>query len=104
MRNAGEIAPLIRSLSAAEARARDDAAAAIFQLGREIALAATQKWLEDAELASCFVIEGAGLVKTTVGIAVSPETFERMKAANGSPRLATKGSGNDTITLPVCLP
>jgi hypothetical protein len=88
MRNAGEIAPLIRSLSAAEARARDDAAAAIFQLGREIALAATQKWLEDAELASCFVIEGAGLVKTTVGIAVSPETFERMKAANGSPRLA----------------
>jgi len=84
----GEIASLIRSLGEGDASIRASAANAIFNQGSELARAATRHWLADAELAACFVRDGAGTVKTTVGIAVMPETFEGIRDANGSPRLS----------------
>jgi hypothetical protein len=83
-----DISLLIRQLAETEAGVRAGAAAEIFRRGCELARAATERWLADAELAGCFVRGADDLPKTTVGVAVQPETFERIRSANGAPRLA----------------
>jgi hypothetical protein len=84
----GEIASLIRSLYEADPQKRSSAAAEIFERGNELARAATQKWLADEDLAACIVRDISGFPEATVGIAVNPDTFERIRAACRSPRLA----------------
>jgi hypothetical protein len=83
-----EIASLIRGLCEPDPGRRERSAAEIFRRGSELARAAAAKWLADAELARLFVLSDARFPETTVGLAVAPETFERVRAANGSPRLA----------------
>jgi hypothetical protein len=85
---AAEMAPLIRRLGESDTATRTEAATDIFGRGVRLARAATEKWLADPELADCFVGGAGGFPKMTVGVAVQPETFERIQAANGSPRLA----------------
>jgi hypothetical protein len=80
--NEAETGDAIRSLSAAEEPARARAAAALYEAGRDAGLGATAAWREDAELAALFTGHA------TVGVAVQPETFERIRMANGSPALA----------------
>lgn len=77
-----EIAAAIAALSSADAATRSSAAAALYRDGSETALAATAAWRRDAELAALFTAH------PTVGVAVLPETFERIRAANGAPSLA----------------
>lgn len=77
-----ETAEAIRALSAADEPSRALAAAALYEAGRAAAEAATADWRKDAELSSLF----AG--HATVGVAVQPETFEKIRLANGSPALA----------------
>ncbi|MGH9776425.1 MAG: hypothetical protein ACRD50_15945 [Candidatus Acidiferrales bacterium] len=72
----------IEKLANASADVRRSAAAELYSLGRSWADAATAAWRTDAELASLL------LPAPTVGIAVSPQHFESIRAANGSPRLA----------------
>jgi hypothetical protein len=86
--DAGEIAPLIRRLSDADPAKRSTAAAEIFALGSEMARGATRDWLAHLPFANLLVRGSSDAVETTVGIAVEPETFERIRAASGSPRLA----------------
>ena len=88
MADAGEIAPLIRRLSDADPAKRSTAAAEIFALGSEMARAAMQDWLAYPPFANLLVRSPSGTLETTVGIAVESDTFERIRAANNSPRLA----------------
>ena len=88
MPDSTELAPLIRGLADTDPTRRAGAAAEIFRRGGELARAATQGWLADTELAACLVPGRDGLPKVTVGVAVAPDTFDRIRTAGGLPRLA----------------
>ncbi|HXJ16063.1 MAG TPA: hypothetical protein VNM68_02580 [Candidatus Polarisedimenticolia bacterium] len=88
MAAAAEMASLIRRLGDSDLATRTDAATEIFERGAELARVATEKWLTDPELADCFIAGTGGFPETTVGVAIQPETFERLRTASGSPRLA----------------
>lgn len=83
-----ELAALIRGLSSPDLANRQNSAADLFRRGRELARAATTNWLAEPEFATNMIFDASQFPVTTVGIAVTPETFERIHAANGSPRLA----------------
>ena len=88
MPDSTDLAPLIRGLSDAAPARRAGAAAEIVRFGNELARAATQQWLADAQLAACLVRGRDGAAEVTVGVAVEPDSFERIRAASGLPRLA----------------
>ena len=88
MADAGEIAPLIRNLCLADPAKRAIAATEIFTRGSAMARAAVQDWLAYPPLENLLLRGPSGPLETTVGIAVEPETFERIRSAHGSPRLA----------------
>jgi hypothetical protein len=77
-----ETAGLIAALSSADAAARARAAGFLYEQGAALSEAATAAWRDDAELAALFT------GSPTVGVAVRPETFEHIHAANDSPPLA----------------
>jgi len=83
-----ELAALIRGLSSPDLANRGHSAADLFRRGTELARAATTNWLAEPEFATNMILDASQFPVTTVGIAVTPETFERIHAANGSPRLA----------------
>jgi len=80
--NETEMAEAIAGLGAEEESARSRAAATLYEAGTAAALAATAAWRQDAELAALFTGHA------TVGVAVEPETFDKIRRANGSPALA----------------
>jgi hypothetical protein len=82
-----EIATLIRRFGGADAGERETAAREICLQGKNYAQAAAMKWFADAELSGLFVRGESNLPETTVGIAVGRENFDRIRSANGSPRL-----------------
>jgi hypothetical protein len=82
------IASQIVQLESSDPAERARAVASIFAHGCERARRVTHQWFEDGELANCFVREQSGLPRITVGIAVSPPRFERIRAMNGTPRMA----------------
>jgi hypothetical protein len=84
----GDIAPLIQDLGAAGAEERIRAATAIFTQGSSLALNSIKSWLSFSSLENLFIRGAAGAPQLTVGIAVNPATFDRIRMANGSPRLA----------------
>jgi hypothetical protein len=84
----GDPALFIRELSDGDPLTRTAAATEIFRQGSELIRVATSKWLLDSKLANCFVLDGHGIPRTTVGLAVNRSSFDRIRAANGSPRLA----------------
>jgi hypothetical protein len=86
--DAGHIAPLIRSLCLDDAGKRAQAATEIFTWGSQMAREVARDWLAYPRLANLLVQGPAGGLETTVGVAVEPDTFERLRSANGSPRLA----------------
>jgi hypothetical protein len=83
-----ELAALIRGLSSPDPANRERCARELFGRGRELARAATTNWLADPKFATNMILDASQFPVATVGIAVTPETFERVHAANGSPRLA----------------
>jgi hypothetical protein len=83
-----ELAALIRGLSSPDPANREHCARELFGRGRELARAATTNWLADPKFAASMVLDASQFPVATVGIAVTPETFDRVHAANGSPRLA----------------
>jgi hypothetical protein len=74
----------IAALASADRVARTAAATEIYTTGRNSADVATQLWRNHAELEALL---GATPV-VTVGLAVDPATFAKIREANGSPRLA----------------
>jgi hypothetical protein len=89
------LARLIQNLSDADPATRKAAAAEIFLRGSELARAATSIWLLDSTLANCFILDERGIPKTTVGLAVKRNNFDRIRTANGSPPLASVPDDQD---------
>jgi hypothetical protein len=85
----GKLSALIGELGDANQSIREQAAAEFFRRGREIARPFVESWLVEAELASRFVLDNSSWPVITVGIAVSGSNFERIRAADGFPRLAS---------------
>jgi tellurite resistance protein TerC len=77
----------------------------LFSAGLARALDSLQDWEEDGELQELIVREkvdsvtpeGLSAARLTVGIAVLPETFEKIRAANGSPPLAEAPADQDVL-------
>jgi hypothetical protein len=72
-------------LSSSDPLKRAAAAVEIYRAGRSLAEGATSRWWADAELSALL---GGRVPGVTVGLAVSRETFVKIRVANGSPRLA----------------
>ena len=82
------ISALITQLAHRDAAERERTAAKIFACGVEHARRATAEWLRNTELAAHFVMNHSGEPQATVGVAVHRGDFEKIRAANGTPRLA----------------
>ena len=75
----------IAGLLASDSSARKAAAAEVYRLGRAAAGIAVAVWWDDAELSALLLAPNPVI---TVGVAVPRETFNRIRIANGTPRLA----------------
>jgi hypothetical protein len=78
----------IAMLSSADPSERAAGARDIFRVGRELADAASHEWRSDPEFSQLLAGFNASGPQCTVGLAVTPLTFEAIHAANGSPHLA----------------
>lgn len=74
----------IAELASDDASVRQRAAERIFASGRSLAEPALQQWRTHSEFARLL----GEKPEVTVGLAVKPETFARIREANGWPRLA----------------
>lgn len=75
----------IANLASEDATARAGAAGIIYRAGRDLAEPVVRQWRADSELASLL---GGESPRITVGVAVEPVAFARIRAVNGSPLLA----------------
>jgi hypothetical protein len=98
-RNAS-LASLVEKLSSPDAALRVAAASEIFRLGRTPAEDASQSWWSDSEFAALF----GDAPRATVGVAVRPATFARIRAANGNSRLADVPPDQDAMEFELRLP
>src|ERR1700720_4823821 len=83
-----DLAALISGLSAPDPANRERFAGELFRRGRELARASVARWLSDPGFSANLVLDASQFPETTVGLAVTPQNFEQIRAANGSPRLA----------------
>lgn len=74
----------IEALASAVHEERDAAAEEIFVAGAVLARHAARAWMKDAEIGALIGADPA----ITVGIAVRRNMFEKIRKANGNPRLA----------------
>jgi hypothetical protein len=98
---------LISDLAGPDPIAIAGAAAMIFGIGSELGNMAVQAWLTDSELSRVLVHEiaqkenretsGMNKLRATVGLAVFPKTFDRIRKANGTPPLATVPPDQDAL-------
>jgi hypothetical protein len=100
-----DVAEWIGNLADSDAAKRRAAATHLHLAGAALFLAATHEWFKDAEfreLVPPFSMDAAGEPTSedtsfSIGIAVQPENFERIRAANGSPRLAEVPPDQDAM-------
>ncbi len=91
----------IEGMSAASSETRVIAATEIYRKGRALAEHAVYPWWADEELKE--LLEGPeGVI--TVGLAVLPATFERIREANGSPKLAEVPPDQDAKEFEIHMP
>lgn len=88
MANLDEISSLIDALSGADHSRRESAARELYRRGCETAQPIITDWLSDAELKHCIVSGDLPTAELTVGVAVQPARFERIRSVHGSPRLS----------------
>ena len=79
------LATAIAGLSSPDLSTRQAATTEIYQLGRAAAGIAVSAWWADDELSTLLLAPKPAI---TVGLAVQRETFNRIRIANGTPRLA----------------
>ena len=100
-----EVAEWIRNLADSDPAKRRAAATHLHLAGAALVLTATREWFRDAEfreLVRPFSVDADGKPSSedtyfSIGIAVLPENFERIRAANGSPRLAEVPPDQDAM-------
>ncbi|MGH9592028.1 MAG: TerC family protein, partial [Bryobacteraceae bacterium] len=100
---------LIEMLAAEDAGERSRGAAELYERGTETSRGTLKKWMaepafdalvaRDAERREAAERAGApeGAARATVGVAVSPEAFARIRIANESPRLAEVPPDQDAL-------
>jgi hypothetical protein len=88
-------------MSAADAESRVAAATEIHRIGRALADHAVFPWWSDKELSA--LLEG-GNPFVTIGLAVSPERFQKIREASGLPRLADVPPDQDAQEFELHLP
>jgi hypothetical protein len=86
-----ELAEWIAELADGERAVREAAAGRLYERGAGLAGRATRGWRADEELAKLFT------GRPTVGVAVTPERFARIREANGQPRLAVVPPEQDAV-------
>lgn len=96
MIDATTIRDLFSQLAAPEEQARQQAAQMLFDLGRALSRETIEQWAQDADFSSLLTAD-QNSPRATVGIAVSPELFARIRTANGSPKLANVPPDQDAI-------
>lgn len=90
----GVFAGWINGLADPDPGARKLAAQRLYMAGATLCSSALNEWLGDADFRALAIPAGANArpgsenVSYTVGIAVEPGNFEKIRAANGSPRLS----------------
>ena len=94
----------IRTLSDPDSHARETAAAEIFARGCELARPIVEQWSADEELASSFLRGAKGVPEQTVGVAVEPAHFERIRKAYGFPPLADVPPDQDALEFEIDYP
>ena len=87
MKDTDSIELLIEALGNPDLMKREAAALAIFRRGLELARPAVDLWMADAEFKRILVFQALATPVATVGVAVQPNNFERIRSANGSPPL-----------------
>ncbi len=96
MIDATTIRDLFRHLAAPGEKVRQQAAQMLFDLGRALSRETIEKWAQDADFRSLLITDQDS-PRATVGIAVTPELFARIRAANGEPKLANVPPDQDAI-------
>jgi TerC family integral membrane protein len=102
----------IGRLSDASLEQRAQAAQSLFSSGTARTLNWFPQWMEDPDFRALAVqdqvVQSSGVKSSTprmtIGIAVLPETFERIRAANGSPPLADAPADQDVIEFELAFP
>ena len=100
-----EVAEWIRNLADSDPAKRRAAASHLHLVGAALFFAGSREWFRDPEfreLVRPFSMAAAGeptpeVTSFSIGIAVQPENFERIRAANGSPRLAEVPPDQDAM-------
>lgn len=100
-----DLAEWIRSLADSDPGSRRAAAAQLHSAGATLFLCTAREWLKDPELRELvhpFFANPTGEpgwenIPFSIGIAVQPENFERIRTANGSPRLADVPPDQDAM-------
>jgi tellurite resistance protein TerC len=100
-------AELIGRLAVSDPAERTRTASRLFCAGQARVLDSLHAWAQENEFRELMVRQGAGTensqpaipnsVKLTVGVAVLPETFEKIRAANGAPPLADAPADQDVL-------
>jgi hypothetical protein len=96
MIDATTIRDLFSQLAAPDEKARQQSAQMLFDLGRALSRETLKQWAKDAEFRA-LLINDQDSPRATVGIAVTPELFARIRTANGDPKLANVPPDQDAI-------
>ncbi len=88
-------------MSSSDSEVRVASATEIHHLGRGLADHAVFPWWDDPEL---FTLLEGGSPSVTVGLAVVPERFDKIREASGSPRLADVPPDQDALEFELHLP
>jgi hypothetical protein len=96
MIDATTIRDLFSQLAAPDEKARQQSAQMLFDLGRALSRETLEQWAKDSEFRALLITDQDS-PRATVGIAVTPELFQRIRAANGGPRLANVPPDQDAI-------
>jgi hypothetical protein len=96
MIDATTIRDLFSQLAAPGEQARQQAAQMLFDLGRALSRETLENWAQDSDFRSLLILD-QNSPRATVGIAVTPELFARIRTANGNPNLANVPPDQDAI-------
>jgi hypothetical protein len=102
--NQNDMAALIDGLGGADRSLRESAAGELYRRGCEAVQPVLANWLFNAEFERSIVPDNSGAPELTVGLAVHPATFERIRAAHGLPRLAKVPPDQDAMEFELHLP
>jgi hypothetical protein len=96
MIDATTIRDLFSHLAAPGEQVRQQAAQMLFDLGRALSRETIERWSQDADFRSLLITDQDS-PRATVGIAVTPDSFANIRAANGKPKLANVPPDQDAI-------